>query len=96
MKPIEVTSIVVVPIKEPQGKLRAMVRLALNEQFQLTQLRLYEGSNGLFVGYPIDTSHKGDNYRQIFYPLTRELRDDIDAKVIAKYFEVMSTGKEAQ
>ena len=85
---IEITDIVVVPIKEPVGKLRAMVRFSINRQFHLTQMRLYEGAAGLFVGFPIDPALKGEEYRQMFYPLTRELREEIDAKVIAKYLEV--------
>lgn len=90
---IEVTQVFVAPIREPQGKLRALVRLILNEQFQLTQLRLYEGAEGLFVGYPIDQSIRGEEYRQIFYPLTRELREKIDKIVIAEYHRILEASK---
>jgi len=86
--PIIVTHVHIMPIGNPIGKLRALVRITLNEAFQLTQLRLYEGQNGLFVGYPIDPAQKGEEYRQMFYPLTRELRDEIDRIVIAEYLKV--------
>jgi len=86
---INITHISVWPVKEPQGKLRAFVRLVINEQFQLTQMRLYEGQAGLFIGYPIDPSHKGEDYRQMFYPLTRELREEIDRLAVAEYLKVM-------
>jgi len=89
MDKLTITHVSVFPVKEPQGKLRAFVRMVLNEQFQLTQMRLYEGDAGLFVGYPIDPSVKGDDYRQMFYPLTRELREEVDKLVIAEYLKMM-------
>ena len=89
MDKLTITHVSVFPVKEPQGKLRAFVRMVLNEQFQLTQMRLYQGDNGMFVGYPIDPSVKGDDYRQMFYPLTRELREEVDKLVIAEYLKMM-------
>ena len=88
MDKLTITHVSVFPVKEPQGKLRAFVRMVLNEQFQLTQMRLYQGDNGMFVGYPIDPSVKGDDYRQMFYPLTRELREEVDKLVIAEYLKM--------
>ena len=89
MDKLTITHVSVFPVKEPQGKLRAFVRMVLNEQFQLTQMRLYEGDAGLFVGYPIDPAQKGEEYRQMFYPLTRELREEVDKLVIAEYLKMM-------
>ncbi len=84
-----VTHIDVFPLKEAIGKTRAFARVVLNDQLQLTGLRIMDGSMSLFVSYPNDPSYKGEDYRSIFYPVTRELRDHIEEVVLAKYAEAM-------
>ena len=87
-----VTHVQVGPFSEPVGKTRAMARVVLDDQLQLTGLRVVDGANGLFVSYPNDPSHRGDAYRNIFFPVNRELRDHIESVVLAKYLEVTEGG----
>jgi stage V sporulation protein G len=82
-----ITHLQVYPVREPKGKLIAYARVLLNDQLQLTALRLYNGVNGPFVSYPSDPNYKGEDYRQVFYPVTKELRDTIEAAVIKEYNE---------
>jgi stage V sporulation protein G len=82
---LEVTSVQVYRLKEPLGKTRALARVVLADQMQLTGLRVVDGANGLFVSYPNDPSYKGDDYRSLFYPVTRELREHIESAVLARY-----------
>ena len=56
-----------------------------NQILQLTGLRVYEGVNGLFVSYPNDTSRPGEEYHQIYYPLTSELRAAIEKAILEEY-----------
>ena len=84
-----ITDIKVFPINRSVGKLRAFVRVVLGYQLQLTGLRIYEGSGGLFVSYPTDPDYRGEDFRQLFYPVTRELRESIESAVLAKYLEVL-------
>lgn len=74
--------------KEPyeKGYILARARIVLNEQFQLTGLNIIEGKWGLFVNYPVDPNCDEDNnYSSMFYPLTKELRDEIEMKVLKQY-----------
>jgi len=82
---MKVTDIQVFIIKEPKGKLRAYARALLDDQLQLTGLRIYDGQGGLFLSYPNDPNHTGDDYRQIFYPVTRELRDHLEFEAVKEY-----------
>jgi len=82
---LAVTSSQVFPLKELHGKTRALARVTLNDQIHLTGLRVVDGTNGLFVSYPNDPSYKGDEYKSLFYPVTRELRDHIEGNVLEKY-----------
>ncbi len=86
---LQVTSCQVYPLKEPAGRTKGLARVVLADQLQLTGLRIVDGSNGLFVSYPNDPSYKGDDYRSLFYPITRELRDHIEAVVIKAYQEAV-------
>ena len=85
---LKITASQVFPIQEPTGKTVAFARCTLNEQLVLTGLRIVDGVNGLFVSYPNDPLYKGDDYRAIFYPLTRELRNHIEEVLIAQYTEL--------
>ena len=84
-KTLEITNLQVYPVKEPKGKLRAVARVVLADQLQLTGLRVYDGVHGLFVSYPNDTSRKGEEYHQIYYPVTSELRAAIEKAVLEEY-----------
>lgn len=69
-----------------EGKLKATAKIILNSQLQLTGLKLIEGINGLFVGYPSELSSSCDNeYHDVYYPLAPKLRNQIDEKIIEEY-----------
>ena len=85
MTELKITQVQVNPINEPKGKLRGFARICLNDQLQLTSLRIYEGTRGLFVSFPNDPSYKGDDYKQLFYPVSKEFREHIDQVVLAEY-----------
>lgn len=89
METLQITSCQVFPIKTPLGKTCGFARAVLNEQIQLTGLRIVDGANGLFVSYPNDPSYKGEDYKSLFYPLTRELRDHIESVILSKYEEAL-------
>lgn len=91
MKTLEITNVQTFPLTEPLGKTKGFARVVLNDQIQLTGLRIVDGVNGLFVAYPNDPSYKGEDYKSIFYPLTRELRDHIETVVITKYNEAIKS-----
>ena len=76
---LAVTSTQVTLLVEPMGKTKALARVTLNDSMLLTGLRVVDGMNGLFVAYPNDPGYKGDAFRSLFYPVTRELRTHIEA-----------------
>lgn len=87
---LHVSNVVVYPVGEPKGKLLGFARVLLNNQLQLTGIRIYAGNIGRFVSYPNDPNFKGEDYRQIFYPITRELRDVIETEVLNEFDRIMA------
>lgn len=86
---LTVTQVQIFPIPNAEGKLRAFARVLINDALLLTSLRIYEGTKGLFVSYPNDPAHKGEDYRQLFYPVTKDLRDHLEEVILGEYNKVM-------
>lgn len=83
---LSVTSVNVSPFREgAQGRILATASVVLNDQLTIGSLRVMDGVNGLYVGYPNDPFYTGDTYRSIVYPITRELREHIENCVLEKY-----------
>ena len=84
---LAVTQVQVYPFKEGPftGKMLAMASIVLNDQLQVRGLRIMEGENGLFVGYPNDPFYKGEDFRSVCFPMTRQLREHIENCVLEKY-----------
>ena len=89
---IEVTKVDVYPFKEGAyiGHVKAIANIVLNDQVQVRGLRVMDGENGLFVSYPFDPFYKGEEYRSIFFPITRECRQHIENCVLEKYQEIVA------
>lgn len=92
---IEVTQVNVYPLNEGAyiGRLKALANIVLNDQIQVRGLRVIDGENGLFVGYPVDKFYNGENFRNIVFPITAELRHHIEKSVLEKYDEATKEDK---
>ena len=84
---LSVTQVQVFPFKEgpSMGRIKGYATITLNDQFQIRGLRIMEGENGLFVAYPNDPFYKGEDYRSVCFPITRQLREHIETCVLEKY-----------
>lgn len=84
---LAVTHVQVYPFKEGAslGKIKAVASIVLNDQVQIRGLRVVDGVNGLFVGYPCDPYYKGEDFRSVVTPMTRPLRDHIENCVLERY-----------
>lgn len=84
---LAVTQVQVFPFKVDVnlGHVKAMAQIVLNDQLVIRGLRVMDGLNGLFVSYPLDPFFKGDEFRSVCNPITRQLREHIEACVLEKY-----------
>jgi len=86
---LKVTNVSIYPVSHSEGRLRAVVRVVLNDVLQLTNMRIYDGSNGLFVSYPVEFTQKGEEFRQIFYPVRKDFREYVEDAVLEEYTHVL-------
>lgn len=84
---LEVTQVRVFPFKEGPslGHLKGLAEIIINDQLVVRGLRIMEGVNGLFVSYPLDPFYKGDEFRSICNPISRQLREHIETRVLDEY-----------
>ena len=84
---LAVTQVRVFPFKEGPslGHLKGLAEIIINDQLVVRGLRIMEGVNGLFVSYPLDPFYKGDEFRSICNPISRQLREHIENCVLEKY-----------
>lgn len=88
---LKVTNVQVFPFRNDgfDGKIKGLANIVLNEQLILRSLRIMDGVNGMFVGYPCDPFFKGEEYRSMFSPVTRELREEIENAILEEYAKVL-------
>ena len=84
---LSVTNVQVYPFREEAklGKMLGLATVVLNDQLTIRGLRIMDGENGMFVGYPTDPFYKGEDLRSTVFPLTRALREHIDNCVLEKF-----------
>ena len=84
---LAVTNCQVFPFQETpnMGHMKGLAQIVLNDQFVLRGLRIMDGENGLYVGYPNDPFYKGEDFRSVCNPLTKQLREHIENCVLEKY-----------
>lgn len=82
---LAVTRVDVFPFKESLGSMKALATVTLNDQLQLRGLKVQDGCNGLFVAYPCDPFYKGEEFRSLVAPVTRQLREHTENCVLEKY-----------
>ena len=71
-------------LRSREDKLKAFVSVTLDAAFAVKDLKVVDGSKGLFVSYPSRKKADG-TYRDLAHPITRELREEIQTQVLDAY-----------
>ncbi|HET6372125.1 MAG TPA: septation regulator SpoVG [Candidatus Polarisedimenticolia bacterium] len=88
---MEVTDVRVFPVEEE--KLKAFVSVIFDDCFVVSDIKIINGNNGLFISMP-SKKRKNGTFRDIAHPLNNETRKMIEDKVLAKYREVLANPHE--
>lgn len=74
--------------KVGEDRMEAYGSITLDGDFVINGIKVMRSKEGnLYVGYPSRRNQQGD-YKDICYPMTQTLREDIHIKVMAKYEEL--------
>lgn len=83
---MEITEVRVFPVQEE--KLKAFVSVIFDDCFVVSDIKIIQGNNGMFISMP-SKKRKNGTFRDIAHPLNNETRRRIEDKVLAKYREVL-------
>jgi len=86
---MEITEVKVFPVQDNE-KLKGYATIIFDDCFVVRDLKIIEGTSGLFVAMP-SKKKKDGTYRDVAHPLNSETRARIEAAVIKEY-ERQSTG----
>ena len=84
---MEVTDVRVFPVEEE--KLKAFVSVIFDDCFVVSDIKIINGNNGLFISMP-SKKRKNGTFRDIAHPLNNETRRMIEEKILARYEEVLA------
>lgn len=87
---IQVTDVKVRPMKT-EGKIVAFADVVLNEGFCVTNVKVINGSKGIFITMP-STKDKAGAFRDICFPINKECRSEIEKNVLAAYNKMQAGG----
>ena len=72
------------PIAEPKNSTVAYASVNIDEKFAVNGIRVVNSEKGLFVAMPQTRDNRGE-YRDICFPITKELRQQISDTVLNEY-----------
>jgi len=89
---MDITDIRIFPVEEE--KLKAFVSVIFDDCFVVSDIKIIQGANGLFVSMP-SKKRKNGTFRDIAHPLNNETRRRIEEKVLHRYQELVESGRTA-
>src|SRR5574344_934716 len=90
---LRVTHVTVYPCKlsvDKSNHIRGVAEIVLNDQLIVRGRLVMEGVNRLFVNYTNDPFYKGEDYRSIVCPITKQLLRVIEKVVLTKFQEAIT------
>ena len=79
---MEITQVKVFPVEEE--KLKAYVSIVLDDCFLVSDLKVIQGPNGLFISMPSKRKKNGE-FKDVAHPLNRETREKMERRILAEY-----------
>jgi stage V sporulation protein G len=70
----------------PDDKLKAFATIVLNDAFVVSDIKIIQGHQGLFVAMP-SRRRKDGKFRDVAHPLNAQVREMIEAILLKRYQE---------
>ena len=86
---MNITQVKVFPVAEE--KLKAYVSIVLDDCFLVSDLKVIQGPNGLFISMPSKRKKNGE-FKDIAHPLNRETRERMEKRILEEYEKVKVAG----
>jgi len=85
MNGLLITDIRIFPVTQDENpKLKAFVTIVFNDTFLIRDIKIIEGSRGLFISMPAKKA-RDNKYRDIAHPISQEARDLLQERIFEVY-----------
>lgn len=74
------------------SKMKAVANLVIEDCFVVTNVRVIDGKNGLFVSMPSRQNADG-KYSDVCFPIKPEVRKQIEKEVLDAYHDTLAKGE---
>lgn len=82
---MEITQVKVFPVEEE--RLKAYVSIVFDDCFLVSDLKVIQGPNGVFVSMPSKRKKNGE-FKDIAHPLNRDTRERMERRILSEYERV--------
>lgn len=82
---MEITNVKFYPYNKEKNNLKGFATVTLDDELVLTGIKLVKGNKGLFLSMPSVQWVSDEEYHDIFFPITAELRDELTEAVKDAY-----------
>jgi stage V sporulation protein G len=89
---MNITQVKVFPVDEE--KLKAYVSIVFDGCFLVSDLKIIQGPNGLFISMPSKRKKNGE-FKDVAHPLNRETREMLEKHIFAEYGRVKAAAPAA-
>ena len=90
----------ITPMDREDSSLRGIGRIYINDAFVISNVRLIEGKNGMFISMPDYRTEKYRDgkpiYREIVFPITKEFRDKLYGEFERVYAEERKKARQTE
>ena len=69
---------------EAEGKLKAYVTITFDDCFVVHNVKIIEGTSGLFIAMPSRKTASGE-YKDVAHPISPDFRNAIQSKILDEY-----------
>jgi len=84
---MEITQVKVFPVEEE--RLKAYVSIVLDDCFLVSDLKVIQGPNGVFVSMPSKRKKNGE-FKDVAHPLNHKTRERMERRILSEYEKVRS------
>ncbi len=89
---MKITQVRVFPVEDE--KLKAFVSVIFDDCFVVSDIKIIEGQQGLFISMP-SKKRKNGTFRDIAHPLNNETRRRFEEEIISSYREMLDASGDA-
>ena len=81
---MKITNVTVRRAEREDSRMKAIVSVLLDDEFAVHDIRIIEGTKGLFVAMPSRKTTTG-GYRDIAHPISQEVRTMFEKEILEAY-----------